>query len=129
MKIYDIILGMYIFNLVSNLFNATIFSDTMLPTQGLDSSEINATITDYQNLVGSTKEQGFLDSLWSGSVLTAQSIGFILKLFLSAFGFASLLTAFGVHPLLVTVFSGAMNIVLVFCVFMLIFNRNSKWME
>lgn len=129
MKIYDLVFGFFVLNLISNLFNATLFQTQMLPTQGLDSSNVDATITDYQAMAGATKEQGFLDSLWTGVVLTAQSIGFILKLFLSAMGFSAMLTAFGVNPYLITVFAGVMNIVLTFCVFMLIFNRNTKWME
>ncbi len=129
MKIYDIILALYIFNLISNLFNATIFQANMLPTQGLDASNINATITDYQNIAKQSKEESWLSSIWNGTILTASGFGFLLKLFFSAFGFGNMLIGFGVNPLIVAIFNGGMAIVVTFGFFMLLLGRNTKWSE
>lgn len=125
MRIYDLILGLFILNLLTNFFNATIFSDSNIQTQGLDTSQINASITDYQQMTGETKETGFLESLWSGAILTSQSVKFVLKLFLSAEGFGNLFESFGMHPLIVTIFEGVWSILLAFTIFLLIWNRRT----
>ena len=129
MKGYDIIFGLYLFTLVASVFNATIFENSNVHTQGLDTSEMTAEITDYQNKAGQATEQGLLDSIWTGGAALASSLFFVLKLFLTPLNVAQMMINWGVDPALTIMFTGALSIIFAWTIFMLITNRNTKWME
>jgi len=129
LKGYDIIFGLYLFTLVASVFNATIFENSNVHTQGLDTSGMTAEITDYQNKAGQATEQGLLDSIWTGGAALASSLFFVLKLFLTPLNVAQMMINWGVDSSLTIMFTGALSIIFAWTIFMLITNRNTKWME
>ena len=129
MKGYDIIFGLYLFTLVASVFNATIFADSNVHTQGLDTSGMTAEITNYQNKVGQAVEQPWYESWASGVGALVSAIAFVIKLFLTPLGVRELLINWGVNSELTIMFTGALSIIFAWTIFMLITNRNTKWME
>ena len=129
MKGYDIIFGLYLFTLVASVFNATIFENSNVHTQGLDTSGMTAEITDYQGKVGQAVEQPWYESWASGVGALVSAIAFVIKLFLTPLNVAQMMINWGVDPALTIMFTGALSIIFAWTIFMLITNRNTKWME
>lgn len=142
MKIYDIILALYLFNLISNAFNATLFIavdsynvsvGTQIPTQGLDPSNIGVQITELNKSVPSVGDVGLIDGVWGGIKMIANSMKFLLELFIYPSGITAIMTKLlPANPMFgafINIFYYAISLIMAFCLYMLLFNRNSKWME